>query len=305
MDRAAVRKLAAACALWAAAPAAWPLTDLTNLDDVDLGSWTGGAAAAADDFCVANNPGLGNSGNPGNYGVQVTPLAGTAFELISTTDPALRLPVQIDFHDLVTGAIETLTPSVATQRNKRAVSNCAAPANARLTVRATAAALSGLPPGDYLASFRVTARQASRQRSADFAARIRIQYLIRISGLDPINLGTFDGVSDSRGGDDFCVYSNNASGIYSVTAYGQGPGGDLLLSDGGHNVPYVLEYDDGAGFAPQPANTPITRANAHAGAPDCGGASNAAIRVTVGAATLRDAPAGTYADELVLVVAPL
>jgi len=307
MDRAAVRKLAAVCALCAAAPAAWGLTDLARLDDVDLGAWSGGGSAAtgADDFCVANDPGLGNSGNPGNYGLEVRPLAGTTFELVSTADPAMRLPVQIAFDDLIAGTSETLVPAVLTQRNKRAVVNCAAPDNARLTVRASPAALQSVPPGDYVASFRFTARQASRVRTADFTARVSIRYLIRISGLDSIDLGTFSGVADARGGDDFCVYTNNPAGTYAITAYGQGPTGSMLLRSAGAEVPFLLEYDDGSGFTQLSPNVPVTRGNASGSAPDCAGASNAGIRVTAGAAALRDAPAGTYTGELVLMVAPL
>ncbi|MFU8816370.1 MAG: hypothetical protein ACNA7W_13550 [Pseudomonadales bacterium] len=306
MDIATVRRLIAGWMLCGAAPFAWPVNDVAGLGDIDLGVWSPatGSLTGGDDFCVSTDPGLGASGKAGNYGVLVTPLASTAFELVSASAPGAVIPATIDFEDLISGVVETLVPAALTQRNKNGLLDCVGPNNARLSLTLAAADLVAAPPGEYLAPLQFTGQRANKAQSRDFVARVRVLELIRISGLDPIDLGAFDGVNDARGGDDFCIYSNSASGIYSVTAYGQGAG-ELLMTSGAEQVGYALEYDDGSGFVPVPANSPVQRGNAESGAVDCGGGSNARIRITAARSDLESVPAGVYSGELTLLVAPM
>lgn len=307
MDIATTRRLIAGWMLCAAAPFVWGVNDIVGLSDIDLGAWSPatGTLSGSDEFCVSTDPGLGASGKAGNYGAQVTPLAGSLFELTSTSLPGARIPASIAFEDLIAGVSEVLVPGVLTQRNKNGVLECLGPNNARLSVSLAAADLVAVPPGEYLAPLQFAGQRANRRQIADFVARVRVLELIRISGLDPINLGAFEGLGDLRGGDDFCIFSNAASATYTVTAYGQGAAGALTLSSGADELPYALEYDDGSGFVPVPANSPVQRVNAVSGAVDCSGGSNARIRVTASHADLLSAPTGTYSGELTLLVAPL
>ena len=289
-----------------ATPSLWAVNDIIGLSSIDLGVWSPavGNVGGNDDFCVTTDPGLGASGRAGDYGVRVAPLAGSGFDLTPLTAAGPTIPVLITFQDLLSGVTETLVPSVLTARNKTGTLNCTGN-NAQLSVDIGAADLAAVPPGEYLAPLRFSAQRANRQQSVDFNARIRVLQLIRISGLDPVDLGTFDGANDALGGDDFCVYTNSADGAYTVTAYTMSPGGALVLASGTALVPYTLEYDDGSGFVPMPTDVPVSRANAFSTGVNCDGGSNASIRVRATNADLRAAPAGNYSSELTLLVSPM
>jgi hypothetical protein len=171
-------------------------------------------------------------------------------------------------------------------------------------VSLSAAELAAVPPGDYVAPLRFTSR-TYLSASSNFEARIRVLGLVRVSGLDAIDLGDFDGLNDLEGGDQFCIYSNNGSGAYTVTASGQGAGGAFTVSTGADTIPLALEYDDGSGYAAMNPLTALTRGNASTGNVDCGGGSNANVRVAARAADMQVALSGAYVGEITFTVAPL
>jgi hypothetical protein len=184
--------------------------------------------------------------------------------------------------------------------------NCIGANNARLVVSLAAADVAVVPPGDYEALFQFTGRgTANRTLSDEFRVRVRSLPLIRISGLDPIDLGPFDGANDMRGSDDFCVFSNAPSGGYTITVSGQGGSGEFIVASGLEQIPIAVELDDGAGFVPVSPNAPQQKSNASSAGLDCGGGSNASVRVSALSADLVDAAAGVYSGELTLMVAPI
>jgi len=236
----------------------------------------------------------------------VEPLAGTVFELLSVTDPGRTIPVAFSFQDLLDGFSEVLVPAVYSPREMNGVRDCVGANNARLQVSAAASDVALAPPGDYQALFRFRGRgTANRSLSEDFAVTLSILQLIRISGLDPIDLGTYAGVDDLRGGDDFCVFSNSPTGMYNLTVSGQGAGGDFIAESAGSRIPLMVEVDDGSGFVGAAPNAPALKNNAASNSLDCGGASNASIRVTARASDMQDLQGGVYSGELTLIVAPI
>lgn len=285
---------------------AWAVVAIDGLDDMDLGTWApaSGTLSDSEDFCVAAR--RGNSSNAGPYAVMVSPLAGAQFELVSVTDPGVAIPVSLSFQDLLSGLSTLLTPSVFSSREMTGVANCIGANNARIEVTIAAGDLALATPGDYRASFRFTGEGTANQTlSQDFSLTLRTLPVIQISGLDPIDLGTYDGVSDLQGGDDFCVFSNSATGAYTVTASGQGSNGSFAVLGGSTGIPLAVEYDDGSGYVPMVANTPSVQANADDGGLDCTGASSARIRVRALSADMQTADGGIYSGELTLLVAPI
>jgi len=307
MDAARHRATLLACLLWLAAPAAWAVTDIAGLGGVDLGTWTPatGNASNFDDFCVAAR--RGNSQNPGPYAVRVTPLTGTRFELRSVSNPAAVIPLTLAFQDLIDGGQEALVPATFTVREQTGARTCTGTNNARLIATAASTDILAAPPGEFQGLFRLTARDVppANELSRDFSIRLRLAELIRISGLDSIDLGAFDGVQDRRGVDDFCVYSNGLTGRYTVTGTGQGAAGAFRVQSGTASLPFVVEYDDGAGLLPMTPNLPLAKLNAVSTSIDCVGGNNASIRVSIAADDMQQAPPGVYTGEIILLVAPI
>ena len=144
---------------------------------------------------------------------------------------------------------------------------------------------------------------ATSQGSLDIT--LTIDPLVQISALNDIALGTYTGGGDMTGADDLCVYSNN--GGYDITASGNGGGGAFELIGASANVPYTVEWATSAGAGTGAALTTGVTLAGQGGTfttPDCGGADNAQVIVTVDSNDLGSAPADSYVGVLTLLVAP-
>ncbi|MGH6900490.1 MAG: hypothetical protein ACREJ5_28735 [Geminicoccaceae bacterium] len=133
-----------------------------------------------------------------------------------------------------------------------------------------------------------------------------IDPLVQISALDDIPLGTYLGGGDMRGVDDLCVYSNN--GGYEITATGNGAGQAFeLTGTSSATISYTVEWATSAGAATGtalPSAVPLAGQGGTFTTPDCGGADNARVIVTVADADLAAAPSDDYTGVLTLLVAP-
>jgi hypothetical protein len=295
------------CILCSSPPIAMAVDDIVGLDNLDLGLWTpaSGNLSGSDDFCVAAR--LGNSQNPGRYAARVAPLASTVYELRAMADPAIVIPFAFSFQDLTDQVVTPLLPATFTLREQAGVRRCTGTSNARLIATVPSANITAAAPGEYQAMLQFTGQgiPSKTELSRTFSVRLRLSELIRISGLDSIDLGAFDGVRDRQGTDDFCVYSNGVTGLYTVTGYGQGSDGAFEVASGAGTLPFRLDYDDGGGLLPMTAGVPTQKANATRASIDCIGGNNANLRVTIEANSLRQAPSGTYVGEVTLIVAPI
>jgi hypothetical protein len=134
---------------------------------------------------------------------------------------------------------------------------------------------------------------------------LTIDPLVQISALNDIALGTYTGGGNMTGADDLCVYSNN--GGYDITATGNGSGQAFELIGTTENVPYTVEWATSAGAGTGTALTTGVTLAGQGGTfttPDCGGADNAQVIVTVDSNDLGSAPADNYIGVLTLLVAP-
>jgi hypothetical protein len=306
MDAATLRRLACCLALLVALPA-MAVQQIEGLGNIDLGLWTPatGNVSAFDDFCVAAR--LGNSQNPARFAARVSPLNGTVYALRGVTNPANQIAFTFTFQDLTDNVQTPLVPSTYTTREQQAVRTCTGTNNGRIIASVLATTIQAAPPGEYLGQFRFTGQgvPSKTELSRDFTVRLRFGELIRISGLNAIDLGVFDGVLDRAGSDDFCVYSNGLTGRYTVTGTGQGTGGAFQVSAGVSRLPVSITYDDGAGAVAMTPGVAAQKLNAVSTSIDCIGGTNAQIRASVRASDMRTAASGTYAGVLTLVVAPI
>lgn len=132
--------------------------------------------------------------------------------------------------------------------------------------------------------------------------------LVRISGLDDLDLGTFQGTGLS-GTDQLCVWSTTRA--YRVIAEGDGTGGSFTLTggDNGDALAYDVQWAATAGAGSGDAltsGTALGNQSTSAATSDCNGGANpnATVIVTVADTELASVTEDTYAGTLTLTVEP-
>lgn len=135
---------------------------------------------------------------------------------------------------------------------------------------------------------------------------VTIPSLVRISHLDDIDLGTFDG-SGLSGGDDVCIYSNN--GGYSITATSEGGDFVLIGTDVEDELAYTVRWANAAGASSGSTlthGTPHTVEGGTFTTPSCRGGSdlNARVLIDVEDSALEAVSADSYSGTLTLMVEP-
>ncbi len=283
-----------------------------NIPNQDFGTWdpASGSVSMTSDFCVVSVLGKVQSSTIVTpYAARVGNRDAVPFEMFALGPLSDVISVTVTHVDLVTMTPEVLTPDVYTAQTKTgALNNCPSGLNARVRTDINVMDLTSTPSGNYRARLRFTALggDGSQTGSKNYQADIVIPELVQISDMDPVNLGTFDGVSNLIGVDGLCVYRNQAAGAYTIEGTGDGAGNAFEIASAGDVLPYQVEYDDGTGFVTLTAGAPpANHINADTTAPDCGGGTTADLRVTVLATDMVSAPPGTYTGTLTLTVAPI
>ena len=90
---------------------------------------------------------------------------------------------------------------------------------------------------------------------ATYAPALSAQALI--SGLDDLQLGRWNGISDMQGEVDHCVYARRG-GRFSVAATGVGSGGAFVLRNGPGTLPFRVDYNDGGGWSQLNPGVPLS-----------------------------------------------
>lgn len=293
---------------------------VTPLADFDFGHWspTAGQLAASRDFCAVSVVGQRLTANNANqlrpYGVTVEALdaaaSGGRFRLAHVEDGHF-LNLELRLRDLRRGATEALAPNVGTAIDKTG-DELGCPRggpNGRLLLRLLGSDLAGARAGVYEGRFSLTVAGGSSGSDTEittFRIRLEIPDLVRISSLGDIALGFFPGSGDLLGSDALCVYRNDPAGAYLVEASGQGAGEAFVVAQGEAELPFAVDYSDGSGWRTLSAGgSALAAGNADVVATDCGGGSNARVRVRIDEAALARAEPGSYAGRLTLTVAPI
>lgn len=138
---------------------------------------------------------------------------------------------------------------------------------------------------------------------------------VGISGLRDMTANWTPGESDVLWSNDLCVFSNTASGKYTITASGaRNANGAFVLSDGNNQLPYQVSWSDGGagnlsdhGVALKPDTTsaPMDKGSGDSG--NCGSGqnkANARLIISIPATTMKAVPEGNYRESLTLLVSP-
>ncbi len=295
---------------------------VTPLSDFDFGHWSPGAGqiTASRDFCavsvVGNRLTANNTNQLRPFGVTLEDLdaaaKGSIFRL-AHADGGHFLSLELRLGDLRSGVEEALMPNSVTATDKTG-DELGCPRggpNGRLIVRLLGSDLTGARAGVYEGQFSLSINggsNGSNTAATTFRIRVEIPDLVRISSLNDIELGFFPGSGDLSGSDALCVYRNDPAGAYLVEASGQGAGNAFVVVQNGMKLPFAVDYSDGSGDGWRPltaGGVPVAAGNANATATDCGGATNASVRVRIEESVLTSAEPGSYAGRLTLTVAPI
>ena len=121
-----------------------PLVQISALDDIDLGNYTGAAnMTGADDLCVYSNTGAYQITATGNG-------AGLAFHLIGTS---ATVPYTVEWADAAgagTGDALTTNTPLTGQSGTITTPNCDGGNNARVIVTANSTDIAPAPAGNYV-----------------------------------------------------------------------------------------------------------------------------------------------------------
>ena len=136
--------------------------------------------------------------------------------------------------------------------------------------------------------------------------------VIQISALDDLDFGnvTPDPLStEITATEDFCVYSNDETPTYEITATTtEGSGGAFAMTHATltDEIPYTLELDDGSTGDVLLSSAAITSSDftADAASFDCSSGTNATLTATVQTSDIESSAAGSYSDTLTLLVTP-
>jgi hypothetical protein len=133
----------------------------------------------------------------------------------------------------------------------------------------------------------------------------------RITGLADVAFTNQDPGTAASNAQNVCVWSNTATKGYTITATGDGGGGNAFtLSNGSTTVPYTIEWNASSG---QPSGTALSTGTASAALTttathqtcSSGVSSTSSLVVRIGTAELGTMSAGTsYTGVLTLVVTP-
>lgn len=146
--------------------------------------------------------------------------------------------------------------------------------------------------------------------SATAEVRAVIPEMIRITGLDDLDMGTYDPASpgDMTANSVFCVYRNSTGGEYTLEL--EGDGGldattDFEIDNGTEELAYTVDFGDDSSGALSNYATPgslLTDQVANSTDATCTSGVQAEIEVTVDGADALAAQAGTYTGDLIVTV---
>jgi len=279
-----------------------------NIPNLDLGDWTPGMGpvSVVEDFCVQSDI-FGFFALRWQARLDDLSGASTGSEFrIRSTSGSDSIAFTARLVDLRDGSSNTLTPGALTPIDYTGdFVNCPNGLNARLEFNFDASGLEGAGTGTFEGDFSLFAQRFGSDADS-FRLRIRIPGLVQISDFDDIFLGDFGGAGDMTGSDTLCVYRNDPAARYEVEARGQGAGDAFVLAQGGDEIPFEVDFDDGTGFASMTAGgAALAAEGADTASTTCGGINNATVRVTVREADLAAASGGAYTGALTLTVAPI
>lgn len=266
-------------------------------------AWSSGDLVYTANYCILSTDEPNPSGNT------PVPYRMTALAPLSLASGANQIPYSVAWKDLYTGQTVPLSAGVPTAYVfSGATPGCPLGNNGSLIITIPAATLTVTPPGTYTGTLTFEAGSSGQGRpklQATVTMTLTVGGIIRVSQLNDMNLGIYNGVNGLSASDSLCVY-RNFSGLYGVRVSGQGAAGAFVLVNGASQVPFSVTWNDGSGvMAMAPGVLLSGRANANTSSSDClaGAANNAVLGVSATAANMNAATVtGPHSGTLTITV---
>lgn len=138
---------------------------------------------------------------------------------------------------------------------------------------------------------------------------LSISDMVRVTGMADFSFGNYGGSGTATLDDNICIYTNNPTGQYVVTATGDGAGSAFTVDDNNsHVIAYTVRFNDQTGTSGNVALTTnvasATQSGANTTSQTCAGGNTANIEISITQSALMSVPAATYSGVLTLVVEP-
>jgi hypothetical protein len=144
--------------------------------------------------------------------------------------------------------------------------------------------------------------------TGDTYITLGVSSLVRITGIDGIDFGLYDGSGNIAENDDVCIWTNDSGAKYKVTASGDGAAHAFNVRSGGNILPYTVRWNDTPGISGNVALTKDVLSgvfnNANTSSSTCGGTMNANYEIRIDGDDLLAVRPGTYTGVLTLVITP-
>ncbi|MDF2444827.1 MAG: hypothetical protein K0S46_63 [Moraxellaceae bacterium] len=286
--------------------------DIAPLTVTRTVNWVGGDVVEQASFCVESFQEAPDkkSSSPIPYSINAS-IGGAATPFTLANGAGQTVPVTIAWTDVIAGSTSTLSPAVPTPETLVGrLAGCPGGNNGLLTLTVLNTSLGAMPAGTYTRTFSVEAANSGSgraRRAANVTLSVVIPAIIRVSNINDLVLGTFNGVSNMVASDTICIYKNGGA-LYGVTATGSGAAGAFTVANGASVAPYTVTWQDNVGTVALSAGVQAaSRGNANTVSTTCGGGAtdNATVTVTITAASLLGAmQPGLYSGVLTLMVIP-
>jgi hypothetical protein len=185
--------------------------------------------------------------------------------------------------------------------------------NSQIGINISASELETKVPGDYIGHFRISGiggESGSATDFEDFIVTITLGMaapMVRITGMDDVSLGSFNGSGDLVADENFCVYASETTYRISINSNSQDAGGNFFINGvtSGDSIPVSLYFADngrGPGITAV-LNTPVV-GSGDSSYEFCQGGSNATMTFIVQEQDMREASTGDYLETFTFLVQP-
>lgn len=293
------------------------------LNDFDFGTWSvSGNLSMQQLHCIGSadttqTSGFGRRDNTVNYELRIDNTSSSLSDFYLYLDgnyaswSSPRLPIRIYHEDVLSGdgAEQLREGRYESQNHEGQFFGCPYGLNSAITVEIDAADMADLEGGYYEETFRLRARNGDDNDSLFFTVSVNIQNgsSVRVSRLDTINFGSYEGIGNLEQQEAFCVHSTSAGRGFqlSVSPLLGDANAFTLVSDSGEDaIPLQVSLSSGGGGGSNvtPGSGVSGTGSAQA---DCNASDNVSLDFLIQEQDLQAASTGLYGQTLVLMVEPI
>ncbi len=295
--------------------------EVQALNTFDFGTWS-----MAGNLRMQNQHCIGSADTPRKSGwsardkkvaYQVTASsvsAPSSFNLyldgVMTSVVSRKIPIRLYHEDTLAGnGAEQLQPSVKeSHAHVGQFLTCPSGINSALTVEIDSAFLAEVEPGMYEETFRLLVENSDSSAEIFFTVSVIVNNgaSVRISGLNTIQFGSYNGPGNLHQQETFCVHSSSVGGGFSlqITPLRGIANAFTLVSDATGDIIPVHMTLSATGASAETVTPGVPLSGTGSTSANCNALDNVSLDIIIEAADLEAASSGRYTQTLVLLVEP-